>query len=66
MEPGLWEGPASGLIDAAIAAWESGDSTVWVPILDELNNRGCDPGVEYVLPSPPDECVPVTYPEETQ
>ncbi|MHC4425303.1 MAG: hypothetical protein ACYSYV_04300, partial [Planctomycetota bacterium] len=66
LEPGLWEGPASGLIDAAIEAWESGDATLWVPILDELNNRGCDPGVEYVLPLPPDECVPVTYPEEMQ
>jgi hypothetical protein len=63
LEPGLWEGPASDLIDAAIAAWSGGDANLqnyYKNILDGLNNRECDPGVEYILPFPPDSCVTYT------
>jgi len=64
LEPGLWEGPAGDLIADAIAAWNGSDADLqnyYKNILDGLNKRECDPGVEYILPFPPDSCV--TYPE---
>jgi hypothetical protein len=68
LEPGLYEGSASDLINAAIEAWESGTAAEQTEIkdtLDALNNRDCDPGVEYILPLP-DDCIPDGPYEETQ
>jgi hypothetical protein len=64
LQPSLWEGPASDLIAAAIAAWSSGDANLqnyYKNKLVGLNERECNPGVEYILPLPPNSCI--TYPE---
>jgi hypothetical protein len=62
LEPGLWEGPAIDLINEAVAAWVvGGDAALrdyYKGILDSLNNRHCDPGVNYVFPEPPESCLP--------
>jgi len=58
---------AGDLINAAIEIWENGsaaDQTEIKDILDGLNNRECDPGVEYILPSP-GFCAPVPHSDET-
>jgi len=45
------------IIDAAIAAWESGvDCAYWQTVLDTLNNCGL---VDYIEPNP---CLPIVYP----
>lgn len=62
---GTWDS-TQGIIIAAIAAWSDGtpaEQTTIKNLLDTLNNRHCDPGVDYVLDAPPASCIPVTYPQ---